>query len=215
MTATRLLVLGVVRGYGRAHGYLVQNALLSWGAANWANIKWGSIYHALKQLTRQGYLTATEVWEAPGRVDYEVTEAAEGEFLKLLRDAIRRPDNNPDLLGAGLVFLPALPRAEAVALLTERLAALETTRDSETKQAAQAGAGTVPDHIRELHGLWAYNAGGAAEWTRELIRRLEGGAYQMAGEGGPDGREFGAPGAWANPTAPGTQRPPCPPPLGD
>lgn len=210
MSATRLLVLGVVRGYGRAHGYLVQNALLSWGAANWANVKWGSIYHALKQLTKEGLLTATEVEQWPGRVDYEMTEAADAEFFRLLNDALRRPDNHPDLLGAGLVLLPALPREEAIELLTERLSALETTRDEEAKQAVQAGDGAVPSHIPELHRLWAHTAGSAAEWTRELITRLERGDYRMAGEGDPSDPAFGARGAWHNPTIPVPGDPPSP-----
>lgn len=39
VAATRLLVLGVVRGYGRAHGYLVGTDLLGWEADRWANVK--------------------------------------------------------------------------------------------------------------------------------------------------------------------------------
>jgi DNA-binding PadR family transcriptional regulator len=81
MSATRLLVLGVVRGYGRAHGYLVGNDLLSWGADEWANVKRGSIHHALEQLTKDEFLR--EGWVAPGRTDHEVTERGEAEFMRL------------------------------------------------------------------------------------------------------------------------------------
>ncbi|OLT29722.1 hypothetical protein BJF83_10045 [Nocardiopsis sp. CNR-923] len=35
MSATRLLVLGVVRMHGRAHGYRVGRELMSWGADAW------------------------------------------------------------------------------------------------------------------------------------------------------------------------------------
>ena len=48
VSATRLLVLGVVRGSGHMHGYRVGADLLSWGAGEWANVKWGSIYRALR-----------------------------------------------------------------------------------------------------------------------------------------------------------------------
>ena len=47
MSATRLLVLGVVRMFGRAHGYQVRRELLTWSADEWANVQPGSIYHAL------------------------------------------------------------------------------------------------------------------------------------------------------------------------
>jgi DNA-binding PadR family transcriptional regulator len=187
MSATRLLVLGIVRGYGRAHGYRVGNDLLSWGADEWANVKWGSIYHALKALTQAGFLLDHN--DIRGRTDYELTERGEAEFMRLLRDAVRRPHPRPDFLGAALAMLPALPRAEAITLLRERLATLEETRD---KAQAQMDAWAEPTHVRELFGLWEHTAAGGAEWTRGVIERLEAGAYLMAGE--PDSP--GKPGSW-------------------
>lgn len=105
MSATRLLVLGVVRSYGRAHGYVVLRDLCAWRAEEWANVKSGSIYHALRQLAKEGLLLATTVDKWPGRVDYEPTEAGEAEYLRLLGEALGRPDPHPDLLAAGLIFL--------------------------------------------------------------------------------------------------------------
>ena len=187
MSATRLLVLGVVRGYGRAHGYRVGNDLLSWGAGEWANVKWGSIYHALHRLTAEGCLLDHN--EIPGRTDYELTERGEAEYQRLLRNALRRPDPRPDLVGAALAMLPSLPRADAVALLRQRLAALEAARE---KAQAQVDGWADPPHVRELFGLWEHTAAGGAEWTRGLLERLERGAYPMAGEPGSPGR----PGGW-------------------
>jgi DNA-binding PadR family transcriptional regulator len=197
MSATRLLVLGIVRGYGRAHGYRVGNDLLSWGADEWANVKWGSIYHALRSLTQAGFLLDHD--DVPGRTDYELTERGEQEFMRLLRDALRRPNPRPDLVGAALAMLPSLPRAEAIALLRERLAALESARD---KARAQIDGLVDPPHVRELFGLWEHNSESAAEWTRGLVERLAAGAYPMAGEPGSPGR----PGSW-----PELQFPPYPP----
>jgi DNA-binding PadR family transcriptional regulator len=188
MSATRLLVLGIVRGYGRAHGYRVGNDLLSWGADEWANVKWGSIYHALRALTGAGFLLDHD--DIPTRTEYELTEGGEAEFMRLLRDALRRPHPRPDLVGAALAMLPCLPREEAVRLLRERLAALEAARD---KAQAQVDSWAEPLHVRELFGLWEHSAAGGAEWTRGLIARLGSGHYAMAGEPG----SFGVPGSWA------------------
>jgi DNA-binding PadR family transcriptional regulator len=187
VSATRLLVLGVVRGYGRVHGYRVGADLLSWGAGEWANVKWGSIYHALRQATRAGLLREHD--DVPGRTDYELTERGEAEFRRLLRDALRQPQPRPDLIGAALALLPALPRPEALALLKERLAALEERRE---KAQAQLDGWTDPPHVRELFGLWETGAAAGVEWTRGLIERLTDGAYAMAGEPGSPGR----PGSW-------------------
>ena len=48
MSATRLLVLGAVRIFQPAHGYLVRRELLSWDVENWAAINPGSIYNMLR-----------------------------------------------------------------------------------------------------------------------------------------------------------------------
>ncbi|WP_232664413.1 PadR family transcriptional regulator [Pseudonocardia sp. TRM90224] len=187
MSATRLLVLGIVRGYGRAHGYRVGNDLVSWGADEWANVKWGSIYHALKTLTQAGLLT--DHFDIPSRTEYEITEKGEAEFMRLLRDAVRRPQARPDFLGAALALLPALEREEAITLLRQRLATLEEDRD---KAQTQLDAWVDPPHVKELFGLRQHTAAGGVEWTRGLIERLTAGEYPMAGEPHSPGR----PGNW-------------------
>ena len=197
MSATRLLVLGIVRGYGRAHGYRIGNDLLAWGADEWANVKWGSIYHALRTLTERGYLLDHD--DVPGRTEYELTERGEAEYMKLLREALRKPQPRPDFLGAALAMLPSLPREEAIALLEERLTALEAERD---KARAQMDTLVEPPHVRELFGLWEHSAAAGVEWTRGMIDRLAGGAYPMAGEP----RSPGRPGSWH-----GLKFPPYPP----
>lgn len=74
MSAIRLLVLCAVRQHGRAHGYQIRNDLEYWGAHEWSSAKPGSIYHALKQMAKQGVLIAHEVapstaaWPAAHRV---------------------------------------------------------------------------------------------------------------------------------------------------
>ena len=187
MSATRLLVLGIVRGYGRAHGYRIGNDLISWGADEWANVKWGSIYHALRSLTNAGLMIDHN--DVPGRTEYELTEKGHAEFLRLLRDAVRKPHARPEYLGAALAMLPSLRRDEAIRLLRERLSALEAERD---KAQAQLDGWTHPPHVKELFGLWQHTAAGGVEWTRGVIERLEAGAYPMLGE--PDSP--GKPGGW-------------------
>lgn len=186
MSATRLLVLGVVRGYGRAHGYLIGNDLLAWEADRWANVKWGSL-SALSALTRSG--SPVDHIGPRGRTEYELTDSGEAEFGGLLRAALRTPDRRPDRLGAALALLPALTRSEAVALLTERRDASEDARRSSEHR---RDGWSVPPHVRELYGRWVADAAADAEWSRGLIARLEAGEYPMAGEPGSPGE----PGSW-------------------
>lgn len=184
MSATRLMVLGCVLGHGSAHGYLVMNDLLSWGAHEWGNVKPGSIYHALRQLAKQGMLTATDNAEVPGRVDYRITEQGRDEFFQLLRQAIVEVSTRPDLFYAGVGFMIELSRPEAIELLTERGRRLAQWRDELAPYVAADTAST--SHISELVGLWMHTATTSLEWTHGLIDRLEHGHYIFADE--PGGR---------------------------
>ncbi len=185
----RLLVLGAVRQHGRAHGYQVRNDLEFWGAHEWSNAKPGSIYHALKQMAKQGLLVAHEIAPStaggPPRVEYEITDEGTKEYLALLREALISHDQKLDMLAAGLGFIVDLPRDEAVALLKERIARLEQWRASVTTYyTPEDGPGQL-GHIGEIMDMWVHTADGGAAWTRSLIQRIEGGAYTFAGEGDP------------------------------
>lgn len=187
MSAIRLLVLNAVRQRGRAHGYQVRTDLEFWGAHEWSNAKPGSIYHALKQLAKEGLLLAHETAPSPAggppRTEYEVTEAGDQAYLRLLREALRRHDQRIDVLTAGVGCIVDLPRAEAVDLLKQRVAALEEWRAEVTRHWMPDDQPGSRSHIGEVMRLWVHSSDSGAEWTRGLIERLEAGAYVMAGEG--------------------------------
>ncbi|GAB2772796.1 PadR family transcriptional regulator [Streptomyces daliensis] len=205
MSAIRLLVLGAVRQHGRAHGYMVRNDLEFWGAHEWSNAKPGSIYHALKHMAKQGLLRAHETAPStaggPPRTEYELTREGEAEFMRLLRHALTSIEEKQDMLTSGVGFLVDLPREEAVALLKERVAALEAWRSEVTRHwRPEEGTPAEWGHIGEIMDLWVHNSDSAAAWTRGLIARLEGGAYVMAGEGErtPDVLAEGVPNPFAD-----------------
>lgn len=189
MSAIRLLVLGAVRLHGRAHGYQVRNDLEFWGAHEWSNAKPGSIYHALKQMAKQRLLyahdTAPSTAGGPPRTQYELTEAGEDEFMRLLRHALTATDEKPDMLTAGVGFIVDLPRDEAISLLKARLQALEEWRREVIQHWSPEGddGDGQWDSIGEIMKLWVHTSDSGAEWTRGLVERLEKGAYVMAGEG--------------------------------
>src|SRR5688572_13490014 len=189
MSAIRLLVLGAVRQHGRAHGYQVRNDLEYWGAHEWSNAKPGSIYHALKQMAKQGLLHAHEIAPStaggPPRTEYEITEKGTEEYLRLVREALTSYDQKPDVLASALGFIVDLEREEALELLRERLLSIQAWRKSVTDYyTPEDGPGRL-GHIGEIMSLWVHSADAGEEWTRGLIERIEGGAYTFAGEGEP------------------------------
>ncbi|MGW8065793.1 PadR family transcriptional regulator [Streptomyces ziwulingensis] len=189
MSVIRLLVLGAVRQHGRAHGYQVRNDLEYWGAHEWSNAKPGSIYHALKQMAKQGLLHAHEIAPSPAggppRTEYEITEQGTEEYFALLRESLTAYGQKPDVLSAGLGLMVDLGREEVLGLLEERIRAIHLWRKSVTEYySPEEGPGQL-GHIGEIMNLWVHSADTGAEWTRALIERIRGGAYVFAGEGEP------------------------------
>ncbi|MGP2438292.1 PadR family transcriptional regulator [Streptomyces sp. JW3] len=189
MSVIRLLVLGAVRQHGRAHGYQVRSDLEYWGAHEWSNAKPGSIYHALKQMAKQGLLLAHETAPStaggPPRTEYEITEAGTREYFALLRRSLTAYDQKPDVLSAGLGCMVDLPRAEVLELLQERLRATEAWRKTVTEYYTPEEGPQQLGHIGEIMHFWVDSADTGARWTRGLIERVRAGAYTFAGEGEP------------------------------
>ncbi|CAL9498414.1 MULTISPECIES: PadR family transcriptional regulator [unclassified Streptomyces] len=189
MSVIRLLVLGAVRQHGRAHGYQVRNDLEYWGAHEWSNAKPGSIYHALKQMAKQGLLLAHETAPStaggPPRTEYEITEEGTREYFSLLRQSLTAYDQKPDVLSAGLGLMVDLRREEVLELLQERLRAIGAWRKAVTEYYTPEEGPQQLGHIGEIMNMWVDSADTGARWTRGLVERIRGGAYTFAGEGEP------------------------------
>ncbi|MDQ3403801.1 MAG: PadR family transcriptional regulator [Actinomycetota bacterium] len=98
MSATRMLVLGVIHGSGQAHGYQVRTELMSWKAEEWARIKPGSIYHAIRKAAADGFLDAVPQERGdsgPERTAYRITESGVDEMRKLVREVLGRSSGRP------------------------------------------------------------------------------------------------------------------------
>ncbi|NNH74666.1 PadR family transcriptional regulator [Nocardia uniformis] len=184
MSAVRLLVLGAVRRHGRTHGYQVRADLESWGAHEWARATSGSVYHALKSLTKDGLLVVHDSMPSaaggPPRMEYELTEEGEQAYFDLLRSALTHRDPRLDLLAAAVGFIDDLPRGDAIGLLRERVRELAQWRASITEYLPPGTDLDTWGPVGEVIGLWLNTADSRAAWTDRLIDRLEGGAFRMA-----------------------------------
>src|SRR5689334_5442316 len=184
MSATKLLVLGVVHLSGGAHGYQVRSELQSWGAETWAKIQPGSVYHALKKAATDGLLTehAEPGDSGPARVLYRATARGRDEMVELVRDGLRRT-HDPDMLNASIAMLPMLTRSDAIAQVSERVARLEAELVVQADWREHPHR-AVPEHVREQAELWAGHTRTELEWAKTLRKRLSEGAYTMADDPG-------------------------------
>ena len=192
MSATRLLVLGAVRIFQPAHGYLVRRELLSWDVENWAAINPGSIYNMLRTLTRDGLLAevdtvdTADAGKGPARVAYRLTADGETAFLGLLTSALWEiSERDPYLLPAGLCFVTMLTRKQATEALEGREAAIALrVRSLEARGRMLLEQRRVPPHTVELMELGIAHLTGELRWVREAMERIEAGHYRFAGEPG-------------------------------
>jgi DNA-binding PadR family transcriptional regulator len=191
MSATRLLVLGVIRIMQPVHGYDVRRELLSWRLEDTANVKPGSIYGAIRTLERDGCI-AVHSREAedsrPERTSYVLTGEGEKEFHMLLRQAWWHVDYPAEPLIPALAMMLFMQRHELVAALQGRLGQLSAhqrgvmhTHDN-IRPGATGADGEIPEHVREILEFMAARTKAEIDWTRSLIRRLRKGDYRFADE---------------------------------
>jgi DNA-binding PadR family transcriptional regulator len=214
-STTRLLVLGVVKLFQPVHGYEVRRELISWRAQEWASVQPGSIYNALKTLTRDGLLEVASTEKGGGRPErttYRLTKFGEEEFHTLLREEwwTVRPPIDP--LMAAASFLGEISRAEAIAALEHRTAQIHgMLRHVEFAIEAHDGRES-PFHVREMMRLMNARVASELDWAQQFLERLRRGEYTTLGDPPwepPPGPDVAPPGDRRTippPTAPGARR---------
>jgi len=123
----RLLVLGLL-GRQPMHGYELRRIAEESRLDAWAGILPGSIYHALRQLEKEGLvaLKATERTGARAREIYRITPAGRAALKQLVRDAWREPARAfPTSLYGALSFREQLEPSEERAAIEAQIAQLE------------------------------------------------------------------------------------------
>ncbi|MDX6257449.1 MAG: hypothetical protein QOJ11_3783 [Frankiales bacterium] len=192
MSATRLLVLGVIRLAQPVHGYEVRRELLTWRIEETTNVKPGSIYSAIRTLERDGCIAvhSRESEDSrPERTSYVLTAEGETEFQLLLRQYWWNVVQPAEPLIPALSMMMFMPREELLAALASRATKLnahlrtlafvrETIRDGAT-----GADGEIPEHVREILDFMSARGRSELEWTRGLVKRLKAGAYRFSDEG--------------------------------
>ncbi|MCO1658975.1 PadR family transcriptional regulator [Pseudonocardia humida] len=190
MSAVRMLVLGVVRDLGQAHGYQVRRELMSWRADAWANVAPASIYQALRTLTKRGLVSevGTESGGGPERTVYRLTPDGETEFWHLVRSAVSDPHDTLDELSAAFGFLHLLPRAEVATLLDYRVRALwaQLVRvDPPVEPGADRPVvgpdAAKPAQVGALMQLAASRLRAEIDWSLDLAGRIRDGTFVLDG----------------------------------
>jgi DNA-binding PadR family transcriptional regulator len=110
------------------HPYEMVSVMRERGKHESVRLRYSSLYSVVEALEREGLILPLETvreGRRPERTVYGLTDAGRVEFLGWLRELLSEPVKEYTQFAAGLTFLPALPPAEAVTLLEERVGRLE------------------------------------------------------------------------------------------
>jgi len=179
----KLLILGILKRRGSAHGYRMYRDLVEWRIETWTVIRPGSIYHALTQMEKQGFIAefsqTTNQKLGPSKTEYKLTAHGEKEFTRLLELALK--DINLIELSVGIAFMEYLPRQEVISLLRRRQEAQEQI-PAFLHMLPTEEPPTTPAKHPELIRIWADSYTDAAMSTEKLIQAIQSGNYVFKDE---------------------------------
>jgi DNA-binding PadR family transcriptional regulator len=178
-----MLVLGVVRIFQPVHGYDVRRELVSWHAAEWGNVAPGSIYNALKTLTKEQMIEVVRtdsVGGRPERTSYKLTVRGERELGELLRDALWTVKMPVDPLVAVVSVMGFLKRDELIAALEARAAQISGAVAYAEHEIKAVDDIETPAHVREMLRLLNARMASELAWSKAFIGRLKAGEYDTA-----------------------------------
>ncbi len=176
MSSSRLLILGVLRTKQPAYGYEIRRELESWSADQWANIAYGSIYHALSKMSEEGLIEPVDterVNNRPSRTTYAITTGGEEQFQRLLREFWWEYKPVIDPFQLALTFMNEMPREELMAALRARASHYRSVIEKYEHGAHAKLAADVPRHIGENLRLLAAYSEVVADWAEEAVDRVE------------------------------------------
>lgn len=166
------------------HGYDVRRELLSWRVDEWANVAPGSIYNALKSMTRDNLLAIVgtdQVGGRPERTTYKLTAEGESEFQNLLRDTLWNVRMPVDPLMPALAFLVHTNVEELKEALVHRINQIRGQLKASEFAIAHIPNETTPAHVRELYRLSSARLEAEIPWAEALIKALDAGDYACEG----------------------------------
>src|SRR5918997_2426324 len=158
------------------HPYEMVSVMRERGQHESVRLRYSSLYSVVEALGREGFISPRETvreGRRPERTVYGLTEAGRVEFLRWLRDLLRKPVKEYTQFAAGLTFLAALPPSEALALLEERTRLLEGEvgeMRSHLEAVMEGGVSRV-FLVENEHELVLREA--ELEWVRGLVREID------------------------------------------
>jgi len=159
--------------------YEMATTLRERGKDNAIKINWGSFYTVVQNLEKHGFIEAIEVareGRQPERTTYQITDAGRAEVSDWLRELLSVPEREHSSFEAALGESAALPPDELIALLQQRLAALEKANDHMAAELAALGA-QLPRLFSIESEYYLAQRRAEEEWVRGLLTEFTSGTF--------------------------------------
>jgi DNA-binding PadR family transcriptional regulator len=143
-------------------------------------LNFGSLYHTVDALERDGWIVGTEREKEGGRPErtiYRLTDSGRGVLLKAVGEIVSQPRREYQHFSAGLMFMHHLSAATAAALLEQRAEAL---------QAVITKLSGILDELHATHGRLALIElehkialiEAERAWVQKVAREIESGKLE-------------------------------------
>ncbi len=156
------------------HPYEIASVLRARGKDEDMEIKWGSLYTVVRNLTKHGFLEVVESHREgarPERTIYRITDAGRAELRDWVHELIATPQPERPRFKAGLSVLAVLPPDEVVGALRARLDELERVVAARHASLAEHGAEVPRLFLVEDEYELAVRQAEVA-WVRGLLHEL-------------------------------------------
>lgn len=156
------------------HPYEIASLLRVRGKDEDMEIKWGSLYTVVRNLTKHGFIEVVESQRdgaRPERTIYRITDSGRAELRDWARELVAELQPERPRFKAGLSVLPVLPPDEATNALRERLAELERVVAAQRASLAEHGAEVPRLFLVEVEYELAVREAEVA-WLRGLLDEL-------------------------------------------
>jgi DNA-binding PadR family transcriptional regulator len=156
------------------HGYELRKQLAE-VLGGLRSISYGSLYPALRRLTRAGLIAeetgpqAEGTWSRRGRRVYRITAEGKERFAELLADSGPQSFDD-DGFGVHLAFFSRTPAEIRMRILEGRRRAVEERREGLRAVLARAGE-QIDRYTRELHELGLDTSEREVRWLNERIQQ--------------------------------------------
>jgi len=172
MTNNEMAIL-MLLAESSCHGYELEQVIEERGMREWTDIGFSSIYHILKKLEKNGWVSVKQELSAakgPGKKVYTLTPEGRAIWLDTTLDMLRCPRKGNNSLELGLANLPGLPPENVIEALTERRFEIKKIIQRVTER-SKIEINQVP-HVQVMFDYSLSILNSELDWLDRTIARL-------------------------------------------